>query len=911
MASKITIKRSLTAAAPAGLSFGEMAFVQGSGNTAEQLYVGISGGNPVWVGARVENTVTDWDSKTRLATQAATLAKINSLITSNTAGVASFNGLTGAVNGITAGGINTFTQLNTFSAGISASSGVTFSKDITINSMTVGRGGNSNFYNVAVGSDVLISNAQGNYNVAVGNDALKLNTSGGENVAVGNAALSSNTTATENVAIGVSALGGATMGNSNVGVGHLVLQNNSGSLNIGVGMGALSWNYGNGNVAVGASALTTPGANDSNVAVGASTLSIVTGANNTGIGAEAGYYRGSGEDNTLTSANNAIYIGFQARASAAAQTNEIVIGAKAIGLGSNTAVIGATGQSAATIYGVLNLPKGLSASGATFTGNISAPNIVYSFNGLVGAVSGLTSGGPLGTPASGTLTNCTGLPISGLAASTSTALGVGTIELGHATDTTLARSGAGVVTIEGVEIVTLSAAQTLTSKTLTTPKIAQINDTNGNAVLKTAPTASAVNEVTITNNITGYAPHVSATGSDTNISLHLAPKGTGSYVVVENGTDGTKQIAIGVAGANTGTTTFFNAAQTVNRTITLPDATGTVALTANKLSVFAATTSSELLGVISDETGTGSLVFASSPTLVTPTLGVAAATSINKVTITTPATGSTITVADGKTLTASNTLTFTGTDASSVAFGAGGTVVYTSGLGTNVAAFLATPSSANLISAITDETGTGALVFANTPTLVTPNIGAATGTSLVLSGDLTVNGTTTNINTTNLVVEDKNIVLGDVTTPSDATADGGGITLKGLSDKTLNWVDATDAWTSSEHFNLLTGKAYYINGASVLNATTLGSAIVTSSLTSVGTITSGTWSGSFGAVSGANLTNINATNVAITSETSDTTCFITFVTNNTGDLPTKVNSSLTYNAVSGELSATLIDGGTF
>lgn len=53
-----------------------------------------------------------------------------------------------------------------------------------------------------------------------------------------------------------------------------------------------------------------------------------------------------------------------------------------------------------------------------------------------------------------------------------------------------------------------------------------------------------------------------------------------------------------------------------------------------------------------------------------------------------------------------------------------------SGLGTGVATFLATPSSANLASAVTDETGTGALVFANTPTLTTPNIGAATGTGL-------------------------------------------------------------------------------------------------------------------------------------------------------------------------------------
>ena len=121
--------------------------------------------------------------------------------------------------------------------------------------------------------------------------------------------------------------------------------------------------------------------------------------------------------------------------------------------------------------------------------------------------------------------------------------------------------------------------------------------------------------------------------------------------------------------------------------------------------------------------------------------------------------------------------------------------------------------------------------------------GAVSGTDLTLSGNLTVNGTTTNINSTNLVVEDKNIVLADVTTPTDTTADGGGITLKGATDKTLNWVDATDAWTSSEDFNLLTGKVYKIAGTSVLSGTTLGSGVTGSSLTSVGTITSGTWTG--------------------------------------------------------------------
>ena len=80
--------------------------------------------------------------------------------------------------------------------------------------------------------------------------------------------------------------------------------------------------------------------------------------------------------------------------------------------------------------------------------------------------------------------------------------------------------------------------------------------------------------------------------------------------------------------------------------------------------------------------------------------------------------------------------------------------------------------------------------------------GTINATSLVLSADLTVNGTTTTINTSVLDVEDKNITLGKVSTPSDTTADGGGITLKGSTDKTWNWVDATDAWTSNQHIHI-------------------------------------------------------------------------------------------------------------
>ena len=77
-----------------------------------------------------------------------------------------------------------------------------------------------------------------------------------------------------------------------------------------------------------------------------------------------------------------------------------------------------------------------------------------------------------------------------------------------------------------------------------------------------------------------------------------------------------------------------------------------------------------------------------------------------------------------------------GTPASGVLSNCTGLPIATgvSNLGTGVATFLATPSSANLRTALTDETGTGSAVFATTPTLVTPVIGAATGTSLSLSG---------------------------------------------------------------------------------------------------------------------------------------------------------------------------------
>ena len=156
-------------------------------------------------------------------------------------------------------------------------------------------------------------------------------------------------------------------------------------------------------------------------------------------------------------------------------------------------------------------------------------------------------------------------------------------------------------------------------------------------------------------------------------------------------------------------------------------------------------------------------------------------------------------------------------------------------------AVTATATELNYVDGVTSAIQTQ--LDAKAPLAAPAFTGTATAVNLTISGDLTVNGTTTNINSTSLVVEDKNVVLGDVATPTDITADGGGITLKGATDKTINWIDATDAWTSSEDFNLVTGKVYEINGTSVLSGSTLGSGVTGSSLTSVGTITSGTWNG--------------------------------------------------------------------
>lgn len=408
------------------------------------------------------------------------------------------------------------------------------------------------------------------------------------------------------------------------------------------------------------------------------------------------------------------------------------------GLGSNVATFLATPSSANFASAITDeVGTGKVMFNGTPLMSSATLNKVTTFNGNTMSIPTLSQGSILFSKVAGTLaaldngaaSNHKVLKVNGNTLSWES-VGGGTVTLVNNADTLLSISNkttTPTITMNGAlvswstkarptgVVVGTTDTQTLSSKTLTSPTL-------NNTVVMNGTTFSIP---ALTQGDILFAKSAA--------TIKALPKGTNHYALKVNGNTLVWETAPSGSGTVSGTNTG-------DQTITLTgDVTGSG--TGSFAATIASATSATWAGRISDEIGTGRIVFngsptIASPTLVTPTLGVASATSINKVAITAPATGSTLTIADGKTLTTSNTLTFTGTDSSSVAFGGGGTVVYTSN---NLSAFSAT-TSAQLAGVLSDETGTSKVVFNGSPSIMSPTL-----TSATLNRSTTINGNTLSI----------------------------------------------------------------------------------------------------------------------------------------------------------------------
>jgi len=463
----------------------------------------------------------------------------------------------------------------------------------------------------------------------------------------------------------------------------------------------------------------------------------------------------------------------------------------------------------------------------------------------------------------------------------------GTVVLRDSTDTLTNKSislGSNTVTstlaqlntaISDADVVSLTGTETLTNKTLTSPTLTTPNIGVASGTSLTLTGDLIVQGTTTTIDSTTIAVKTAfvfegATNDSYETTLTVTDPTADRTVTIPDATD----TLVGRATTDTLTNKSISlASNTVTSTLAqlntaVSDAdvaslAGSETLTNKTVALGSNTISGTLAQFNTAVTDADFASLAGSETLTNKTVALGS----NTVSGTIAQFNTAVTDADFATLAGTETLTnktltsptmttpALGTPASGVLTNATGLPISTGvdGLGTGVATFLATPSSSNLAAAVTGETGSGALVFATSPTLVTPNIGVASGTSLTLSGDLTINGTTTTINSTTLTIDDKNIVLGDVATPSDVTADGGGLTLKGATDKTFNWVDATDAWTSSEHINLASGKTLKYNGTDLVAAQSGNSGKY---LTTDGTSTS------WGTISGYSAPTLGSTSIA-------------------------------------------------
>jgi hypothetical protein len=381
---------------------------------------------------------------------------------------------------------------------------------------------------------------------------------------------------------------------------------------------------------------------------------------------------------------------------------------------------------------------------------------------------------------------------------------------------------------------------------------------NGDLGTPTSGTLTYATGLPISTGVSGLGTGVATflgTPSSSNLRTAVtSTTGTGALVF---GTSPTFTTSILLSGSGSGNTTV-QASSTASGTLTLPATTDTLigkatsdTLTNKTYDTAATGNVFKINGTqVSVVTGSGSVVLGTSPTFTTSILlsgsgsgnTTVQASSTASGTLTLPAatdtligkaTSDTLTNKTYDTAATGNVFKINGTQVSAVT-GSDSVVLSTSP---------AISTSITTGSTSFDLVNTTATTVNFAGAATTLNVGNASGT-VYIAGNLDVKGTTTTIESTTITVSDKNVELGKVTTPTDTTADGGGLTLHGTTDKTFTWYSSpVTAWTSSENLSLASGKAYYINGTSVLSSSTLGSGVTSSSLTSVGTISSGTWHG--------------------------------------------------------------------
>ncbi|QOR55482.1 MAG: hypothetical protein ULS35scaffold63_39 [Phage 33_17] len=302
-------------------------------------------------------------------------------------------------------------------------------------------------------------------------------------------------------------------------------------------------------------------------------------------------------------------------------------------------------------------------------------------------------------------------------------------------------------------LATLSGSETLSNKTLVAPNLGVATVTSINKLTITSPATNATltiiegKTLSCSNSLTlsgmdGSILNIDTggtlgTAAYTNSSSYAPSIGSSSITTLGTVTSGTwNATAIGAIYGGTGLTSYSigdiiyaSATNTLNKRPGNPSTVSTYLKSQGNGSNATAPLWSQIsASELSDgTTGSGNIVLAVSPVLTTPNLGVATATSINKLTITSPATNATLTIADGKTLTCSNSLTLSGTDSSSIAFGLGGTVIYQSNpsntpLNLNGGVFTASSAKLNTYLQLLDIDASNYLMITNGSNLTADRI---------------------------------------------------------------------------------------------------------------------------------------------------------------------------------------------